>query len=180
MQCWASDGDHESLEQYKCRHDPVWDQAFDQYFIKYFASVVALLVYAVPLWSAPLGSRGSRDDITQDYIRAMRLLQNTSKCAALCPRNDAHVGRMWVALQLRPSSNQPGCMASTSMIDALKHRLGPSCARGEKDVIRTRGPRPWEPPRWRVYTCGQLCVPGAPMVAPTAGTVWKCGRARRG
>ena len=55
----------------------------DQYFIKYFASVVALLVYAVPLWSLAPGSRGSRDDITQDYIRAMRLLQNTSKCAPM-------------------------------------------------------------------------------------------------
>lgn len=54
-------------------------QVFDGYFVKYFASVVALLVYAAPLYFRSPGTRGSRDDITQDYIRAMRLLQNTSK-----------------------------------------------------------------------------------------------------
>ena len=57
-------------------------QTFDQYFVKYFASVVALLVYAAPLWARPAAARGSRDDITQDYIRAMRLLQNTSRCGS--------------------------------------------------------------------------------------------------
>lgn len=56
-------------------------QTFDQYFVKYSASVVAMLVYAAPLWSEAPGSHGSRDDITQNYIRAMRLLQNTSRCA---------------------------------------------------------------------------------------------------
>lgn len=54
-------------------------QVFDGYFVKYFASVVALLVYAAPIFFKDPGQRGSRDDITQDYIRSMRLLQNTSK-----------------------------------------------------------------------------------------------------
>ena len=61
---------------------PGWEpQTFDQYFVKYLASVVALLMYALPLISRPPGARTSHEDITQDYIRAMRLLQNTSKCA---------------------------------------------------------------------------------------------------
>jgi hypothetical protein len=38
-----------------------------------------MLVYAAPLWLQPEGVRGTRDDLTQDYIRAMRLLQNTSR-----------------------------------------------------------------------------------------------------
>jgi hypothetical protein len=55
-------------------------QVFDGYFVKYFASVVAMLVYAAPLYLRDPATRGmSRDDITQDYIRAMRLLQNTSR-----------------------------------------------------------------------------------------------------
>ncbi|KAK9828245.1 hypothetical protein WJX74_005419 [Apatococcus lobatus] len=54
-------------------------QVFDGYFVKYLASVVALVVYAVPIYLRDPTMRGSRDDITQDYIRAMRLLQNTSK-----------------------------------------------------------------------------------------------------
>ncbi len=55
-------------------------QVFDGYFVKYLASVVALVVYAAPIYLRDPTMRGSRDDITQDYIRAMRLLQNTSKC----------------------------------------------------------------------------------------------------
>ncbi|KAL3151953.1 hypothetical protein ABBQ32_001078 [Trebouxia sp. C0010 RCD-2024] len=54
-------------------------QVFDGYFVKYFASVVALLVYAAPIYLKQPDQRASRDDITQDYIRSMRLLQNTSK-----------------------------------------------------------------------------------------------------
>ena len=52
---------------------------FDGYFVKYFASVVALLVYAAPIYFKDPSARGNQDDITQDYIRSMRLLQNTSK-----------------------------------------------------------------------------------------------------
>lgn len=55
-------------------------QVFDGYFVKYFASVVALLVYGAPIYFRDPSKRGSQDDITQDYIRAMRLLQNTSRC----------------------------------------------------------------------------------------------------
>ena len=54
-------------------------QVFDGYFVKYFASVVALLVYAAPIYFKDPSARGNQDDITQDYIRSMRLLQNTSK-----------------------------------------------------------------------------------------------------
>ena len=54
-------------------------QVFDGYFVKYFASVVALLVYAAPMYLKEPGLRGKQDDITQDYIRSMRLLQNPSK-----------------------------------------------------------------------------------------------------
>lgn len=54
-------------------------QVFDGYFVKYFASVVALLVYAAPIYLKDPSARGNQDDITQDYIRSMRLLQNTSK-----------------------------------------------------------------------------------------------------
>lgn len=44
-----------------------------------------MLVYAAPLWMRDAGTRGSRDDLTQDYIRAMRLLQNTSRCVCCIP-----------------------------------------------------------------------------------------------
>ncbi|KAK9815509.1 hypothetical protein WJX72_004862 [[Myrmecia] bisecta] len=54
-------------------------QVFDGYFVKYFASVVALMVYAAPIYFKDPKTRGSRDDITQDYIRSMRLLSNTSR-----------------------------------------------------------------------------------------------------
>jgi hypothetical protein len=56
----------------------VWLQMFDQYIVKYFASVVALLVYAAPIYLNH-GEGRSVDESAQDYIRAMRLLQNTSK-----------------------------------------------------------------------------------------------------
>jgi hypothetical protein len=55
-------------------------QVLDGYFVKYFASTVALLMFGLPIWSKAPGRRGSQGDLTQDYIRAMRLLQNTSKC----------------------------------------------------------------------------------------------------
>jgi len=54
-------------------------QVADGYFVKYFASVTALLVYAAPIyWAAPK-YRGNQSELTQDYIRSMRLLQNTSR-----------------------------------------------------------------------------------------------------
>lgn len=56
-------------------------QLADGYFVKYAASVVAMLVYAAPLYVASQGGtvQRNRDDVTQDYIRSMRLLQNTSR-----------------------------------------------------------------------------------------------------
>ena len=61
-------------------------QVCDGYFVKYLASVVALLVYGAPIYFQEPAKRGSQDDITQDYIRAMRLLQNTSRCVLLSLR----------------------------------------------------------------------------------------------
>ena len=49
--------------------------------MKYGATVIALLVYAAPLY-ARQDQPVDRDDLTQDYIRAMRLLQNTSRCVS--------------------------------------------------------------------------------------------------
>lgn len=57
-------------------------QILDGFFVKYLASAVALLAYAAPLYFRDPRMRGSRDDLTQDYIRAMRLLQNTSRWIA--------------------------------------------------------------------------------------------------
>lgn len=54
-------------------------QVFDGFAVKYMASAVALLLYAAPLYFRDPSLRGTQDDITQDYIRAMRLLQNTSR-----------------------------------------------------------------------------------------------------
>ena len=63
------------------RPSPCPLQVVDGYFVKYGASCVALLVYAMPIYMRDPRLRGSQDDITQDYVRAMRLLQNTSRCA---------------------------------------------------------------------------------------------------
>ncbi len=54
-------------------------QVFDGFAVKYMASAVALLLYAAPLYFRDPSLRGTQADITQDYIRAMRLLQNTSR-----------------------------------------------------------------------------------------------------
>ncbi|KAL6759951.1 ABC transporter transmembrane region 2-domain-containing protein [Haematococcus lacustris] len=54
-------------------------QISDGYFVKYFASVVALLVYGAPLYFQDPSQRLSQEELTQDYIRSMRLLQNTSR-----------------------------------------------------------------------------------------------------
>jgi hypothetical protein len=53
----------------------------DGFFIKYLASVIALLAYAAPLYFRDPSLSRNKDDTTQDYIRAMRLLQNTSRSA---------------------------------------------------------------------------------------------------
>ncbi|KAF6263148.1 ABC transporter transmembrane region 2-domain-containing protein [Scenedesmus sp. NREL 46B-D3] len=54
-------------------------QIADGYFVKYFASCVALLVYAGPIYFMNPASRGDQGQLTADYIRSMRLLQNTSR-----------------------------------------------------------------------------------------------------
>ena len=59
-------------------------QVFDGFAVKYMASAVALLLYAAPLYLRDPSLRGSRDDLTQDYIRSMRLLQNTSRRVEQC------------------------------------------------------------------------------------------------
>lgn len=65
-----------------CREDALCcrgAQILDGYLIKYGATLVALLVYAAPMYARG-GTRQDQGDVTQDYIRAMRLLQNTSRC----------------------------------------------------------------------------------------------------
>jgi len=62
-------------------------QCVDGYLVKYGASAVALLVYAAPVYLAASSSGGggldggaaSQEQRTADYIRSMRLLQNTSR-----------------------------------------------------------------------------------------------------
>eukprot|EP00775_Hariotina_reticulata_P002919 gene2919-3206_t len=54
-------------------------QIADGYFVKYFASCVALLVYAGPIYFMKPSARGDQGQLTADYIRSMRLLQNTSR-----------------------------------------------------------------------------------------------------
>lgn len=54
-------------------------QVADGYFVKYLASCVALLVYAGPIYFADPAARGSQGQLTEDYIRSMRLLQNTNR-----------------------------------------------------------------------------------------------------
>lgn len=54
-------------------------QIADGYFVKYFASTVSLLVYAGPIYFMDPRKRGNQGQLTADYIRSMRLLQNTSR-----------------------------------------------------------------------------------------------------
>lgn len=54
-------------------------QIADGYFVKYFASCVALVVYALPIYFKDPSLRMSQGELTSDYIRSMRLLQNTSR-----------------------------------------------------------------------------------------------------
>eukprot|EP00878_Enallax_costatus_P017707 GHUV01018603.1.p1 GENE.GHUV01018603.1~~GHUV01018603.1.p1 ORF type:complete len:717 (+),score=197.45 GHUV01018603.1:325-2475(+) len=54
-------------------------QIADGYCVKYFASCVALLVYAAPIYFMDPAVRGNQGQLTADYIRSMRLLQNTSR-----------------------------------------------------------------------------------------------------
>ncbi len=54
-------------------------QIMDGYCVKYFASCVALLVYAAPIYFKAPSARGTQGQLTSDYIRSMRLLQNTSR-----------------------------------------------------------------------------------------------------
>lgn len=55
-------------------------QVLDGFFVKYGATAVALLVYGLPIMlGANKGQTRNAGQATQDYIRAMRLLGNTSK-----------------------------------------------------------------------------------------------------
>ncbi|GMH39546.1 hypothetical protein BSKO_07444 [Bryopsis sp. KO-2023] len=52
----------------------------DDYFVKYLASAVSLVVYGAPLYFAKGNLKGaSQGELTSEYIRSMRLLQNTSR-----------------------------------------------------------------------------------------------------
>eukprot|EP00798_Chlamydomonas_sp_ICE-L_P012747 gene12747-15996_t len=54
-------------------------QVADGYFVKYFASCAALLVYAAPIYFKTPEARGTSGELAGDYIRSMRLLQNTNR-----------------------------------------------------------------------------------------------------
>mmetsp|Transcript_4383 Transcript_4383/g.11917 ORF Transcript_4383/g.11917 Transcript_4383/m.11917 type:complete len:794 (+) Transcript_4383:128-2509(+) len=54
-------------------------QIADNFFVKYFATVTALLVYAAPVYFKDPALRGTQGELTNNYIRSMRLLQNTSR-----------------------------------------------------------------------------------------------------
>ncbi len=61
----------------------------DGYCVKYGASVVALCVYAAPVYLMDPGARPSTGQLTADYIRSMRLLQVRTRggvplCSACC------------------------------------------------------------------------------------------------
>lgn len=56
-------------------------QVFDGYIVKYFASVVALLVYAAPLYFRDPALRASQADLTQVSHIPWGLI---SLCAGLC------------------------------------------------------------------------------------------------
>ncbi|GAX78160.1 hypothetical protein CEUSTIGMA_g5602.t1 [Chlamydomonas eustigma] len=56
-----------------------FQQIVDGYLVKYFASVTALLVYAAPIFFKDPKLRASQGELTRDYIRSMRLLQNTNR-----------------------------------------------------------------------------------------------------
>lgn len=52
----------------------------DEYFVKYLASSVSLLVYGAPLYLARNAPKKiSQGEQTSQYIRSVRLLQNTSR-----------------------------------------------------------------------------------------------------
>lgn len=54
-------------------------QIFDGFFVKYMASVACLIIYALPLHRRRAKERGTQGTLTQDYVRSIRLLQNTSR-----------------------------------------------------------------------------------------------------
>ena len=56
-------------------------QVFDGYIVKYFASVVALLVYAAPLYFRDPALRASQADLTQVHPRSSGICV---LCVSLC------------------------------------------------------------------------------------------------
>ncbi|CAN8077205.1 unnamed protein product [Agarophyton chilense] len=53
-------------------------QCFDGYLVKYTASIIGLVVFAVPLYYTPAEKRGATNVIAGKYINAMRLMMHTS------------------------------------------------------------------------------------------------------
>ncbi|KAI0566968.1 ABC transporter [Gracilaria domingensis] len=53
-------------------------QCFDGYLVKYTASIIGLVVFAVPLYYTPVEQRGATNVIAGKYINAMRLMMQTS------------------------------------------------------------------------------------------------------
>lgn len=81
----------------------------DSYFVKYLATVVALVVYALPIYMQPAGQKAGSGELAQDYIRAMRLLQNTSRWAGLAKGAWQREGRAVLSTVIRSYSQRRGC-----------------------------------------------------------------------
>eukprot|EP00210_Caulerpa_lentillifera_P004400 g4198.t1 len=54
-------------------------QIFDGFLVKYMASTACLIIYALPLQCRQTTDQSTQGMRTQDYIRSIRLLQNTSR-----------------------------------------------------------------------------------------------------
>lgn len=53
-------------------------QCFDGYLVKYTASIIGLVIFAVPLYYTPVAERASTSVIAGRYINSMRLMMQTS------------------------------------------------------------------------------------------------------
>lgn len=53
-------------------------QCFDGYLVKYTASIIGLVIFALPLYYTPVEKRGTTNVIAGKYVNSMRLMMQTS------------------------------------------------------------------------------------------------------
>ena len=53
-------------------------QCFDGYLVKYTASIIGLVIFAVPLYYTPISERAATNVLAGQYINSMRLMMQTS------------------------------------------------------------------------------------------------------